>query len=84
MLAMLPRHGKIVFVDYHAPAAWHPVRYILKLVNRYLEPFANALWANEIRHFAKNADNFVWRKRTFFGGVYQCVVVEHADKLNKA
>ena len=84
MLAMLPQHGKIVFVDYHAPAVWHPVRYILKLVNHYLEPFANALWQNEIRSFARDADKFIWKKRTFFAGVYQCVIVERADKLSKA
>lgn len=84
MLAVLPKHGKIVFVDYHAPAVWHPVRYILKLVNHYLEPFANTLWQTEIRGLAKDADKFTWRKRTYFGGVYQCVIVEHADKLSKA
>ena len=77
ILARLPIGGKAVFVDYHNPAKWQPVRYILKLVNRYLEPFANAIWENEIRHYAKDADKFVWRKKTFFGGVYQCVVVEH-------
>lgn len=44
MLANLPKGSKAVFVDYHNPAVWHPVRYILKLVNRYLEPFADALW----------------------------------------
>lgn len=79
MLERLPKGSKIVFVDYHNPKKWQPIRYILKLVNFYLEPFAKALWNNEIQHYAKNADNFVWRKKTFFGGVYQCVVVEHKN-----
>jgi len=79
MLERLPKGSKIVFVDYHNPAQWQPIRYILKLVNHYLEPFAEAMWNNEIRHFARNAEQFTWRKRTFFGGVYQCVVVEHKD-----
>lgn len=83
MLDKLPQGGKAVFVDYHGPALWQPVRYILKLVNHYLEPFAHALWVNEIRSYANNADRFTWRKRSFFGGVYQCVIVEHADKLSK-
>jgi len=79
MLEKLPKGSKVVFVDYHNPAKWQPIRYVLKLVNRYLEPFADALWKNEIRHYASRADRFVWRKRTFFGGVYQCVVVEHKN-----
>ncbi|MDR2614346.1 MAG: rhodoquinone biosynthesis methyltransferase RquA [Candidatus Accumulibacter sp.] len=77
MLTKLPEGSKAVFVDYHDPAWWQPIRYILKVVNRCLEPFAEALWKNEIRHYAREADRFTWRKKTFFGGVYQCVVVEH-------
>jgi ubiquinone/menaquinone biosynthesis C-methylase UbiE len=77
MLAKLPKGSKAVFVDYHNPAWWQPIRYILKVVNRYLEPFAETMWKNEIRHYARKADQFTWRKRTFFAGVYQCVVVEH-------
>lgn len=77
MLGKLRPGKKIIFVDYHDPKKWQPVRYILKVVNHYLEPFANALWTHEIQHFATRADQFSWRKKTFFGGVYQCVVVEH-------
>ena len=77
ILSKLPKGSKGVFVDYHNPAKWQPIRYILKLVNHYLEPFAETMWKNEIRHYASKADQFSWRKRTFFGGVYQCVVVEH-------
>ena len=77
MLAKLPKGSKAVFVDYHNPAWWQPIRYILKVVNHYLEPFAETLWKNEIQHYAAKANKFVWRKKTFFGGVYQCVVVEH-------
>lgn len=77
ILRQVPKGGKAVFVDYHNPSTWQPIRYILKLVNRYLEPFANAMWNNEIQHYAKQAGKFTWQKKTFFGGVYQCVVVEH-------
>lgn len=77
LLRQLPKGGKLVFVDYHNPAKWQPIRYILKLVNRLLEPFAETLWQNEISHYAKDADRFSWSKKTFFGGVYQCVVVKH-------
>jgi ubiquinone/menaquinone biosynthesis C-methylase UbiE len=77
MLAKLPRGSKAVFVDYHNPSRWQPIRYILKVVNRLLEPFAETMWKNEIQYYARDADRFTWRKETLFGGVYQCVVVEH-------
>jgi ubiquinone/menaquinone biosynthesis C-methylase UbiE len=77
MLAKLPKGSKAVFVDYHNPAWWQPIRYILMVVNHLLEPFAKTMWKNEIQHYAHQADQFTWRKRTIFGGVYQCVVVEH-------
>ena len=79
MLTQLPKGGKAVFVDYHNPAKWQPVRYILNIVNELLEPFAKALWDKEISHYAQNAERFIWEKRTFFGGVYQCLVVRHKD-----
>ena len=79
LLRQVPKGGKLVFVDYHNPAKWQPIRYILKVVNRLLEPFAETLWNNEISHYAKNADQFTWSKKTFFGGVYQCVVVKRKD-----
>jgi ubiquinone/menaquinone biosynthesis C-methylase UbiE len=76
MLAKLPKGSKAVFVDYDNPAWWQPIRYILKVVNHYLEPFAEAMWKNPIQHYASQADQFTWRKTSFFGGVYQCVIVE--------
>jgi ubiquinone/menaquinone biosynthesis C-methylase UbiE len=84
MLAKLPRGSKAVFVDYDNPAWWQPIRYILKVVNHYLEPFAETMWKNEIAHYASRADRFVWRKKTFFGGVYQCTVVEHKPEAPPA
>lgn len=77
MLARVPVGGKAVFVDYHRPSMWQPIRWILKVVNAWLEPFANAVWKHELSHYATHADRFDWNKRTFFGGVYQCTVVTH-------
>lgn len=79
MLELLPEGGKAVFVDYGRPAQWQPIRYILKIVNRLLEPFAEDLWKNEVKHYARDAEQFIWEKKTFFGGVYQCVIVRHKD-----
>jgi len=77
MLSQLEPGAEAFFVDYHGPAKWQPVRYILKWVNRLLEPFAESLWENEISSFAAHAEDFVWEKRTIFGGVYQIVSVKH-------
>jgi len=66
--------GKIVFVDYHKPRWWHPMRPAMALVFRYLEPFANALLAEEIATMVPQTAEFEWTKETFFGGLYQKVV----------
>ncbi len=73
MLEQIPEHGEVLFVDYHRPSRWQPVRYILHWVNRLLEPFADALWQHEISYFASKANHFEWNKETIFGGVYQIV-----------
>lgn len=75
MLRQLPESGELFFVDYHRPAWWQPIGYILKYVNRLLEPFAEALWKREISSFASQPERFNWEKRTIFGGVYQMVRV---------
>lgn len=75
MLARLPAHGTAFFVDYHRPAPWQPIGWLLRWVNRWLEPFAEALWNHDIRDYASHADDFDWNKRTIFGGVYQLVTV---------
>lgn len=76
VLSNIGPKGKAIFVDYHRPAFFHPVRPILQLVNRYLEPFANAIWNNSIEHYAAQPEKFRWHKETLFGGVYQCVIAE--------
>lgn len=76
MLDHMTEGGKAVFIDYHRPALWHPVRQILNVVNAVLEPFAFSIWDHDISHFATRADDYIWKKRTFFGGVYQCTTAE--------
>lgn len=66
--------GKVVFVDYHNPSKWHPLKYFIRLFNRLYQPFAESLWKNEIRSFADNAQNYTWKKTLFFGRTYQKVV----------
>lgn len=66
--------GKVVFVDYHRPWRLHPLRFLMSLVFRWLEPFAKPLWHREISSFATRPDDVTWRKTTHFGGLYQTVV----------
>lgn len=68
-------NAKAVFIDYHRPSTFHPLRPIMKLVNTFLEPFANELWEYNIQDLAKEPSKFNWTKTTFFGGMYQKVVV---------
>jgi SAM-dependent methyltransferase len=65
--------GKVVFVDYHRPRGWHPLKPLMSLVFDTLEPFAKGLWTHEIRDMARSPDRFAWAKTTYFGGLYQKV-----------
>lgn len=68
--------GKLVFVDYHRPVAVNPFRYIMVPILTTLEPFAMDMWRGEITDWLP-ADMPVAKveKQTFFGGLYQKVVV---------
>ena len=79
VLGSLRPGGKAVFVDYHAPRRWHPLRGLMSLVFRWLEPFAPALWQHEIASYATRAGDFTWSKRTYFGGLYQKTVAVRAE-----
>jgi len=71
--------GKAVFIDYHKPVRLHPLRGIMHLIWRKLEPFAIGLVESEIEAFADNGGTFTWSKRTYFGGLYQKVVAIRRD-----
>lgn len=72
--------GKIVFVDYARPNAWHPLKYPLRQFNRLFEPFAESLWYKDIRDFApaemREEKKTIWSKKTLFFGMYQCVIAQ--------
>jgi len=68
--------GRIVIVDYHRPSTWHPLRPLLRLVLRKLKPYAFELWKNDIEAFLPQASKPASsRKSTYFGGLYQKVVL---------
>lgn len=74
LLGKIEAGGKAVFVDYHKPRWWHPLKPITSIVFDTLEPFAKGLWQREIRDFAFTPDRFDWRKETIFGQLFQKVV----------
>lgn len=66
--------GSVVFVDYHNPSYWHPLRYIVRMYNRLRNPFVEKLWDRGIETYAKNKTDFIWRKSLYFGGMFQRLV----------
>jgi len=70
--------GTIVIVDYAKPRWWHPLRYLWRPVLAALEPFALDLWREDIGGWLPDARGRPAR-RTFFGGLYQMVVVRRAE-----
>jgi ubiquinone/menaquinone biosynthesis C-methylase UbiE len=68
--------GKVVLVDYHRPHRWRPLRAAMRAVLRRLEPFALDLWETEIeRYLPAGVLPAAVRKETYFGGLYQKVVI---------
>lgn len=74
-IRVLKPGGKIVIVDYHKPRAWNPLRYLMRPLLAWLEPYALPLWKTEIEEFMPGPiHEYSITKRTFFGGLYQQVV----------
>ncbi|HEY4987904.1 MAG TPA: rhodoquinone biosynthesis methyltransferase RquA [Bradyrhizobium sp.] len=77
MLRMVRPGGKVIFIDYHRPHRWHPLKPIMQRVFDWLEPFALTMWSREIEDLAgTSAAAFRWSKRTRFIGLYQTVIAE--------
>ncbi|MDB4906869.1 MAG: Methyltransferase type 11 [Gemmatimonadetes bacterium] len=68
--------GKIVIVDYHRPVRLHPLRPLMTGVFRTLEPYAMDLWEHDIaQYLPANARPSSSEKRTYYGGLYQKLVL---------
>lgn len=79
LLALVRVGGKVVFTDYHRPARWHPLRPVMALVFRWLEPYAASLQGEDIAQLSPRAARFRWHTTTRFGGLYQQVVAVRQD-----
>ncbi len=68
--------GRVVIVDYDQPAPWHPLRPLMRLVFKHLEPYAMDLWHHDLRSFLPaEAPPARLEKTSFFGGLYQMLVL---------
>ncbi|MEO8170560.1 MAG: rhodoquinone biosynthesis methyltransferase RquA [Oxalobacteraceae bacterium] len=68
--------GKIVIVDYHRPNKWNLLRRPLQALLSRLEPFADDLWQHELAfYFPPDIKPASLRKQTYFGGLYQKIVL---------
>jgi SAM-dependent methyltransferase len=77
MLQLVRPGGKAIFIDYHRPHRWHPLKPVMQRVFAWLEPFALTMWSREIEDLAgTSAAAFRWSKRTRFIGLYQTVTAE--------
>ena len=83
LLARLRPGGRAVFVDYAAPRWFHPLRGLMWLVNRWLEPYAASLWRHSIASFAERPDLYHWSERRLFLGLYQVVVARRREPARR-
>ena len=68
--------GKLIIIDYHSPKSTSPMSYLLPPLFDMLEPYAIDLWRHDISSWLPDdipRQNIV--KQTYFGGLYQKVVV---------
>ena len=69
--------GRVVFVDYHGPKKTNPMRYVMKPILTWLEPFAMDLWREELPAFMPAAvDAGQIASDFYFGGLYQKIVLQ--------
>lgn len=68
--------GKTIFVDYHRPFVLNPFRYLMVPILSTLEPFALDMWRGDIADWLPaGIQTTLVEKQTYFGGLYQKVVV---------
>jgi ubiquinone/menaquinone biosynthesis C-methylase UbiE len=69
--------GKVIFVDYHGPKKSNPMRYVMKPILTWLEPFAMDMWREELpAFFPEEVRPAQVESGFYFGGLYQKVVIQ--------
>ena len=83
-LKMAKVGGKVVFIDWHTPLYYHPLRYVVRMYNRLKHPFVERLWDRDINSYVdpETRSLFSWRKTTYFGRMFQkCVAIRKEDPI---
>ena len=81
ILSNLAPEGKVVFIDYNNAVWWHPLKWFVKIFNRLYQPFAERMWQTEIKDYIVNRNSYEWHKTTYFGKMYQKVVITRKSNL---
>lgn len=84
-LSLVGKGGKVVFIDWHTPLFYHPLRYLVRMYNRLKHPFVERLWDRDISSYVETSlrSQFSWRKTTYFGRMFQkCVAIRKDNPLN--
>jgi ubiquinone/menaquinone biosynthesis C-methylase UbiE len=69
--------GRVIFVDYHGPRRSNPMRYVMKPILSWLEPFAMDLWREPLTAFMPSGiDPARISSDFYFGGLYQKIVLQ--------
>lgn len=83
-LGLVKKGGKVIFIDWHNPLFYHPLRYVVRMYNRLNHPFVERLWDRDISSYAETniRSQFSWRKTTYFGRMFQkCVATRKDDPI---
>jgi ubiquinone/menaquinone biosynthesis C-methylase UbiE len=67
--------GRIVILDYHRPALLNPLRWLMVPLLARLEPYALDLWRHELNEWLPSRACSI-SKTTYFGGLYQRMVIQ--------
>jgi ubiquinone/menaquinone biosynthesis C-methylase UbiE len=68
--------GRVIIVEYHRPAAWHPLRPLMRAVFKHLEPYAIDLWHRPVEAFLPEGIAVATAsKKAWFGGLYEKLVL---------
>ncbi len=79
-LRVLQPNGLLIIVDYHRPARLHPLRPLVALVFRFLEPFAHDLWAHHLDSWLyQEFPEIQIQKTTHFAGLYQILQIRKSS-----
>ena len=74
-LRVTRKGGKIIIVDYHRASLWNPLRYFMKGIYRWLEPFAEDFISTDVSDTLPSDKVAGITKQVYFGGLYQKVII---------